>query len=204
MKLSHLFITLCLSTVPLIATATEFKGRGAALTIDLIEGRCSGTSVGEYTILTATHCFAPATDPEGPPNTSAPIRVNGKVMTITNVVHDGKDHILIIMDQAFKTWAPIAAPATQGDRIHFWGNPGGLTMILREGLVIGSEGPVDIIDAQGWKGDSGSGVFNHRGEVVGVVSAINADIDPNWPGASFQVVLMSPLAFTPEQLALIK
>lgn len=53
-----------------------------------------------------------------------------------------------------------------------------------------------LIDANGWKGDSGAGVFKD-GKVVTLVSGL-------FERGSFGLMVATPLEFTPEQLRTIK
>ena len=64
----------------------------------------------------------------------------------------------------------------QGDRVRWWGNPVGEPNVYREGYVARADGDVLVIAAQICKGDSGAGLFNDRGEVVGIISAMTAEM----------------------------
>jgi len=150
-------------------------------------GLCSGTAVGRHTVLTATHCL------EG----GAVLRnINGKVASIARQEDDGKDHSLLVVSLAFEQFAQIGGVLGQGDQVEYWGNPSGLSDQYRRGVVSGYGQGVVLIDANGWKGDSGAGVFK-AGKVVTVVSGL-------FERESFGLMVVTTLEFTPKQMAIIK
>lgn len=120
---------------------------------------CSGTVVGPHTILTVKHCV------DRYPWVAM---VNGTPANIERTHMDGGDQARIDVDLTFDTWAVIGAPAKQGDRVFLYGNPLGLRDLLRRGYIAGNAGPFLAVDLISGGGDSGAGVFNERGEVIGV------------------------------------
>lgn len=70
------------------------------------------------------------------------------------------------------------------------GNPLGLRDILIVGRVAGflKDGTM-LIDSTGFKGDSGAGVFDRNGNIVGVISAMGGD-------EMFYLMVAYPITFT--------
>lgn len=160
-----------------------------ALRLDMTGGTCSGTAVAKDVILTAAHCLQE--------ENSLSFVNNIPVVTI-ETIEDGSDHVLIrISGLEFKRWAKIGPLPEQADRVRWIGNPDGLSNMYREGYIVRVDKERIYIDAQGWMGDSGAGLFNDRGRLVGVLSGVEG-----WELAhfSFQLTVAYPLNFTPEQL----
>lgn len=162
--LAVLLLTGCgcttLPTERLRATTLRLQGTGI----------CSGTAIGPDLVLTATHCL---------PVTS----INGTPVEVTAVATSSRDTArLRIKGLTFRRWSREGAAPKQGDRLRWWGNPLGVQDVYREGYVAAVKGDQLIIDATICKGDSGSGLFNRYGEVVGVVSAMT---DPH--GCTFMI-----------------
>lgn len=150
-------------------------------------GSCSGTIIGPHAVLSASHCYA-----------EAPLAmVDGVKARTLKSVSDGRDHTIIWVDLTYKVWASIGAPKMiQGEEVHWFGNPLGRRDLLRRGYVSGFESPDWVlIDAVVGPGDSGSGIFNNAGEIVGVISSVYA------PTEYFHLMGARMLGFTPEQYA---
>ncbi len=154
------------------------------------EGACSGTVVGKDIILSAEHCFLEDTL----------ITADGAPVEVLEVVADGNDHVLVRVDKMFDKWAPLANSKSLRVRERVWwmGNPGGEIDVYREGYVSRLAPDEIVIDAQIYNGDSGAGIFDKRGRVVGVISSIGV----LGVGHDYQmtVALAYPLAFTSEQI----
>lgn len=128
-----------------------------------LAGGCSATYIGQKTLLTASHCIMVD---------SGPIAVNGKVGSIISARHDGNDMAVVVVDIPSKAWVKVGKRAGQGDRLFFYGHASGFDALLRRGYVVGFHEHRTLVDMTIGKGDSGAGVFNERGEVIGVVSSI--------------------------------
>ena len=138
---------------------------------------CSGTAIGPDTFLTAEHCL------EG-----ELLTVNGNMVAVVSILRDGNDHAKVTIAGAkFSTWAKFAKrPMVQGDAVTWIGGPAGETHVLRRGYVAKVTTDGTLVDAQVWKGDSGAGVLNERGEIVGMVSAMTG------PSPSFVMAVLLP------------
>lgn len=174
----------CVS-VPSVAPVSP---QDATLRLEYVDGGvCSGTAVGRHTVLTATHC-----------QDGAQLwTVNGQVVAVLSQEDDGKDHTLLQVSIEFRVFAQIGGTLEQGDEVEYWGNPTGLADQYRRGYVTGTRGDLILIDAEGWKGDSGAGIFK-AGRLVSVLSIAYSP-----PFTPFHLMGAFPLEFTPEQLATI-
>ena len=85
--------------------------------------------------------------------------------------------------------------------MYILGNPGDLRDMFRHGLVAGHKVFPDIgfdatlYDLNGYFGDSGSGIFNDQGQLVGVVSILYQQMDKGY----MKVMGSFGLAFTEKQ-----
>jgi V8-like Glu-specific endopeptidase len=156
----------------------------STFTLEFSEHFCSGTAVSANVILSAAHCFL--TDE------AITFKIDGREAKVTKIIRDGKDHVLVMVNIQFANKAKITNTAMiVGERIYYFGNPG-IKDIYREGYVAGSEDGAMILDVNSWQGDSGAGVFNDKGEIVGVINALaKNDI--------FKLTFCYPLQFTQEQ-----
>jgi S1-C subfamily serine protease len=106
----------------------------------------------------------------------------------------------------FKDLAEFSTtPLQQGDDIFLMGNPDDDSYILRKGYYAGIRhnpfgmGSIDeaLFDFNGFFGDSGSGLFNTKGELVGINSAISTKVED---GEQMKMMGAFALRFTAEQL----
>lgn len=162
-----------------------------ALYLQIGEGGCSGTAISRHVVLTASHCFSA---------TTKAITIAGRPANIVGVVADGKDHSLVRLDIEFKAWARVGPAPKQGDVLRWIGAPGGRVNFYREGYVSNIDDAGVYIDAPSFQGDSGAGLFNARGQLVGVISGsiIWWSLEDQ---SRMQLSRALPLAFTPEQWA---
>lgn len=158
-------------------------------------GSCSGTAVGPHAVLSATHCFVGV----------QALAINGEPVVVADAISDGHDHTIVFVDRTFTEYAKPAAAPVQGDPVFILGNPAGLRDLYRAGYAAGSvvDGNVRITlyDLQDFYGDSGSGIFNAHGDLVGVISVVRA---LEQRGARIQFAGSFSLAFTPAQWALAR
>ena len=125
-------------------------------------GVCSGTAVGPDKVLTAQHCVR-----------GDELRaVGGAQVTATNVASAGLDAVVVTVSGVrFDRWASRGKPLV-GDRVRWFGNPMGEPEVYREGYIAKVSRKGIVVVAAICHGDSGSGLINNKGQVVGVVSAM--------------------------------
>lgn len=142
----------------------EARVKAATAVIETpLAGFCSATYIGPNIVLTASHCILVD---------SGPIAINGKAGKIISARHDGSDIAVLVVDIPSTAWAKVGRRAKQGDRLFFYGHASGFDRLLRRGYVIGFYDKRTLVDMMVGRGDSGAGVFNERGEVIGVVSSV--------------------------------
>lgn len=160
-----LFLALVLTGCGCMSLPTHDEVRATTLRLEFAKGTiCSGTAISPDVILTAEHCLG------------GPLRkVNGKAVRVIGVGRNKPGDIATIRvaDHPFKRWARFGYPAKQGDRVRWHGNPMGWSNMYREGYVSQVSKGSLIVDATICHGDSGAGLFDLQGRIVGVVSAMN-------------------------------
>jgi hypothetical protein len=158
-------------------------------------GHCSATAVGPQALLTASHCEAPS-------NT---ILIDGTTHHVMAFFRDDFDHTLFMVDETFPAWAKVSNDAMQpGDDIFIFGNPSDFDDLYRKGTVgsyptrVFKTMPMAaefLLDINGFPGDSGAGIFNTKGELVGVVSfgKLKETTKDKWP--TYKLMGGYPLQF---------
>ena len=149
----------CVS-VPEVPTHAELRETAHRLKFE--GGICSGTAVGPDLLVTAQHCGT--------------LTHVGEAPVTAEVVERGPrdSMVLRVSGITFDRYAKRGAMPGQGDRLRWWGNPVGQADMYREGYVARVTEREIVIAAVICKGDSGAGLHNDAGEVVGVVSAMTA------------------------------
>lgn len=167
------------------SSGVELRNRHSAVRITTVTGVCSATIVAPKTILSASHCFR---------SIGKQILIGEQEVTIERIYSDGNDHALVVISGlTFSTPSSFGKAPVQGDKIHYWGNPFGFDMLLRRGYITGFDDRKTLIDVNGYKGDSGAGVFDQDGNLVAVISYITI-VD------SFSLMGAFPFNFTKDQL----
>lgn len=146
--------------------------RDFTLRVETERSVCSATAVAVDQIETAAHCLA-----------SPLVSIDGKPAKIVSSHATGIDRIRVVVSGVtFTKWAKLGR-AAQGDHVKWWGQPLGHPFIYREGVVAGVYPDGAMIDATICPGDSGSGLFNAAGELVGVISFMTDDKGCTFLGA---------------------
>lgn len=148
-------------------------------------GLCSATAVGRDVLLTAKHCIE-ATD--------SVIYIGDKRVEIKHIETDSRDHALLWVGQRFPVWVQRGATPVKGDALSFIGNVDGFDQFYRSGQMAGWYSSAMVLDMTCGKGDSGAGVFNESGQLVGMISAV-------YVGPIVRFCVSYPLAFSPKQWA---
>lgn len=147
-------------------------------------GHGSGTFISPTDVLTAAHVVRPG----GPLSVEFP---DGRILPATvKWIDEASDAAIISVDEAVKDFSPVdCKPLQLGERVFTFGNPGFLRFVLTEGIVAGEDTmgaqqaslppgmPIDVqpmlVVSANWEpGDSGSGVFDSKGRVRGLVSIV--------------------------------
>lgn len=171
------YLSQALDTEPSRIAAIQAKAKPSTHVIHFAtlttESNCSATSISRHGLLTASHCEEPSdfVSIDGVPG----YRVDA-------VIRDGNDHsILLIRGIEFKDFIPLGTrELRESEPVFIWGNSSlqGIvyTKQLHQGKYRVSQAfkgrIVDVLDFQSFHGDSGSGVFSSKGELLGVVSFI--------------------------------
>lgn len=139
--------------------------RETSLRLEFRDGLCSGTAISADTLLSAKHCFT------GPLKT-----VNGQAVRVVESHTESRDRIVVkVAGIRFKSWAKRGPVPTQGDKLRFWGNPSGEAGVYREAIVSRVRTDQIVLQTVVCAGDSGSGLIDVQGRVVGIVSAVTGD-----------------------------
>lgn len=145
-----------------VSVPTHDDLRSTSLRLTNAQGVCSGTAVGPDLLVTAIHCGDPAAIDDVP-------------VQVVERRPGSKDFtVLRVSGVTFKRYLQRGPAPKQGDRVRWFGNPVGERDVYRQGYVARVTPEAIVIAAQICKGDSGSGLINDRGQVVGVVSAMTA------------------------------
>ena len=161
-------------------------------------GVCTGTAIGPHAILTAAHC-----DKE---NEVKQVQIDLATETheVMSTATDGRDHIIMLVDGTPFTniETVVYGTAALGEPVVFYGVGGAVyPPVAKHGVVSDCQDPSDVDAAAGqWcmtasaiPGDSGSTVYNTKGQVIGIVTYLDRDTEPAG-------TIGYALAFTDEQL----
>jgi S1-C subfamily serine protease len=134
------------------------------------KGRGSGIIISKNVILTVFHNLHLGSD----------IKVNGKVAKVLKV--DAKnDLMLLVIKTPNIPDVVLAETITQDEEIICYGNPMSHTGMVLRGRVIDIDGNKLYTDAHVFFGSSGGGAYNLKGELVGIVDAIEGQKKSGYP-----------------------
>lgn len=182
-------LTACCASVPVDFASTD----AAAVRLDWPhEQICSGTAVGAHTLLAAAHCFD---------NGTGWVLVNDVRADYKVIANDGNDHVLVRISTRQAHVASLGPKPAQGDVVYTHGNPGGYENLLIVGRVAGWVDGQMLVDSNNWHGDSGAGVFDSQGRIVGMV-----DQEFPWPPSCngpvcWRLTQVNAMKFSPEDWA---
>lgn len=172
----------------------EMKSAGQVVSLgDQTEHWCTAVVVGDHTLLTAEHCLhKPITHVKGLPS------------KVTIGEKDGKDHVFLHTDTRWPSVAKISMKHPElTETVYIWGHAEGGPLLFRRGYYSGYG-----IDPEGVKflfydleiifGDSGSPIFNTKGEVIGTVNIIHQN------RLLYRMMGSQPWEFTPAQWKTIR
>ncbi len=127
---------------------------------------CSGSFVtSNGYILTAKHCTAEAAD-------ITVVTSDLQEYTATIMAQsDTQDLAVIRIDKQNTPFFKLAAGSEQGQQIHTYGSPLGISGTYTTGVIARMNGDVTYVDCGVLPGNSGGPVFNDDGEMVGVAVA---------------------------------
>lgn len=134
-------------------------------------GVCMREDEKYYYILSASHVTK-----ERPENNVISVRLRNNIIYPGEVIKDNFSYdlslIRIIKFEDLIEVLPLASANIQvGDKVFIVGHPLGLYFILTEGIMGSTELPLfDWINATTTYGNSGGGIFNKYGELVGISS----------------------------------
>jgi V8-like Glu-specific endopeptidase len=135
--------------------------RSFALRLETKQSVCSATAVAVDEIETAAHCLAHPL-----------VSIDGQLVAIVSSHATGPDRLRVkLAGIRFGTWAKLGK-ARVGDHVRWYGQPMGVPYVYREGVVAQIYPDGLAIDGTICRGDSGSGLINEAGELVGVISAM--------------------------------
>lgn len=146
------------------------------------QGLCTGTAVGPHAILLASHCIEREQD-------NLTIDLALETHDIIATVADGRDHTLLLIDGTPFTFTESVQMGTAavGDTVTLYGVGGeAYPPVPKYGKVTNCEDPSDMDIKAGEfctsthvsPGDSGSAVFNIKGEIVGLTTYSDPDTYP--------------------------
>lgn len=158
---------------------------------------CGSTAIGERTVVTAEHCLAPD------------MLVEGQVPE--QILLDGAEHAIVVLPKphGHKPAKLAHRLPSIGDTLWMVGRPADLGLVYRTGYY---QGVIDIPSLPGkpWRlvsflvagGDSGSGIYNADGKLIGTVSIQVLPPDMFMPG--WAPLGYTDYKFTVEQWRVVK
>jgi hypothetical protein len=184
MRFAALAFLLLIAGCGCVSIPTHSDLRATALRLEFGKSAiCSGTAIAPDTLITAQHCL----------RLGGPLRtVNGQAVKVVGIGKDKGDTLTIrVSGIAFKHWAHFGPPLQQGDEVQWFGNPAREPDVYRRGYVARVTDAEVLIDAQAFGGDSGAGVLDAQGRLIGVLTGMTGWRDGN--GMAFTLIVMYPI-----------
>jgi hypothetical protein len=184
MRFAALAFLLLIAGCGCVSIPTHSDLRATALRLEFGKSSaCSGTAIAADTLITAQHCL----------RLGGPLRtVNGQPVKVVGIGKDKGDTLTIrVSGIAFQHWARFGAPLQQGDVVQWFGNPAREPDVYRRGYVARVREDEVLIDAQAFAGDSGAGVMDSQGRLIGVLTGMTYWRRGNGP--AFSLVVMYPI-----------
>ena len=200
----------CVGCAPVTTRAqAPADPRAASVPLQVTDGGCSATIYLDHTILTAAHCLAGGDV----------VSIGGRPAKSLWTLKDKTDHVFVVTNLTFEVTPPVfnfTGGLPQGTTIRYYGSPLGIPDQYRLGYVTGTckadycfpglsaalglsgDYQVTLLSVMGQHGDSGAGIFNDAGEVVGVVSLIQQEMPP-----PFTPMGALPFTFTAGDIATV-
>lgn len=148
-----------------------------SVSVETNEGHGTGVVISSGVVLTNFHLL----------HTGSDVKVNGKDAKLLQV--DPKNDLLLLSaDTAPVIPVVFAEEISQDEEIVVIGNPLGHKSMISRGRIIDIDRGKLYIDAHVFLGSSGGGVFNTKGELVGVVVGIEGGTGDGFP---FGIVISS-------------
>ena len=185
---------------PFYVRGSEQSSRESTIRISAYVGekRYKGTGFyflykGVPVILTAAHVVE---------NAETVFVTRGEDMVIAKISYlDSRSDLAILSVPNLSDWNPTryvlsGKKSDIGEECYYSGYPNDKAMMTLAGKVAGyTESGNLILDSYAWSGASGSAVFNKRGKIIGVVSAIDVGTDYlGHPTIIQNVVMVVPVA----------
>lgn len=79
------------------------------------------------------------------------------------------------------------------DKVYYTGYPNSIGPTTWTGTIAGSSGDFLILQSYAWSGSSGSGVFDERGKLIGIVMALDVGQTPMGPQILENFVIVIPI-----------
>jgi len=191
-KINHLFAAVSLAVGLFFITALAFAGgkedsySTVHKMVDPVTGAsCSAVMLAPERALTAQHCT----------NMVSPVlQINGVSYPVMEAyVNPNVDLAILIVPNAPCPCVVIGERANEGDKVYQLGYPWGDVLTIGEGEVLGRGilwDTLEVVATSAWgaPGMSGGGVFNEKGELVGILIA--GDLETGIPTFYVEVILV--------------
>ncbi|MBZ0116105.1 MAG: serine protease, partial [Sandaracinaceae bacterium] len=184
---------------------------GVAFADQIEPGTCSGTLIDARHVLTAGHCVNPASDcgaddpwvfgfyyeSQGVLRTLASDDVYACARIVAFRDDATSDYAVIELDRDVVGHMPARvrrdpSPAPRGTTVTLIGHPNGMPMKLAGNATIRASGALELVaDVDAFSGNSGSGVFDGAGELVGVLVSGNDDWED--AGGCNEIAVIDPV-----------